>query len=305
MTLSIPTQTSQTLMALLRIPSPQLSTKHHHDGPIITSFSSIDFNKNKNYSINPKSIHSLRLSITHTQTLITTKQHPNFTLRFSQQQQQQTQITEEDNTQELSTTRLLAQNVPWTSTAEDIRTLFEKHGKVVDVELSMYNKSRSRGLAFVEMASPEEALAVFNTLQSYEYEGRVINLKYARPRKEKTPPPVEHKPITFNLFVSNLSYETRSKDLKEFFDSGASGVVSAEVIFRENPRTPSGYGFVSFKTKKEANDALSEFQGKKLKGRPIRVAPSKRFIQLAEESAVSEDTSSESSASEAVTEKAD
>ncbi|XP_058786320.1 28 kDa ribonucleoprotein, chloroplastic-like [Vicia villosa] len=292
-------------MALLRIPSPQLSTKqqHHHHGPIITSF---DFNKNINYSINLRPIPSLRLSITHTQTLITTKQHANFTLRFSQQQQQQqTQITDEDNTQELSTTRLLAQNVPWTSTAEDIRTLFEKHGKVVDVELSMYNKSRSRGLAFVEMASPEEALAVFNTLQSYEYEGRVINLKYARLRKEKTPPPVEHKPITFNLFVANLSYETRSKDLKEFFDSGASGVVSAEVIFRENPRTPSGYGFVSFKTKKEANDALSEFQGKKLKGRPIRVAPSKRFVQLAEESAVSEDTSSESSASEAVTEKAD
>lgn len=127
MTLSIPTQTtSHTLMALLRIPSPQLSTKQHHHGPIITSF---DFNKNKNYSINPKSIHSLRLSITHTQTLITTKQHANST-----SEQQQTQVTE-NNTEQLSTTRLLAQNVPWTSTAEDIRTLFEKHGKVVDIEV--------------------------------------------------------------------------------------------------------------------------------------------------------------------------
>lgn len=77
---------------------------------------------------------------------------------------------------------------------------------------------------------------------------------------------MEHKPITFNLFVANLSYETRSKDLKEFFDSGASEVVSAEVIFRDNPRTPSGYGFVSFKTKKEANDAISEFQGKVTRG---------------------------------------
>ncbi|CAI8599095.1 unnamed protein product [Vicia faba] len=290
-------------MALLRIPSPQLSTKQHHRA-IITSFSSIDFNKNKNYSINLKSnllfssIHSLRLSTT-----ITTKQHASFTLRFSQQQQQ-TQVTEE-NAEEFSSTRLLAQNVPWTSTVEDIRTLFEKHGRVVDVELSMYNKNRNRGLAFVEMGSPEEVLAVFSTLQSYEFEGRVINLKYARPRKEKIPPPVEHKPITFNLFVANLSYETKSKDLKEFFDSGASGVVSAEVVYHENPRRPSGYGFVSFKSKKEANDALSEFQGKNLKGRPIRVAPSRRFVQLAEESAVSKDTSSESSANEAVTDKAD
>ncbi|KAI5404595.1 29 kDa ribonucleoprotein B, chloroplastic [Lathyrus oleraceus] len=297
-------------MALLRIPSPQLSTKHHN-GVIITSFSSLDFNKNKTYSINPKSnslfssIHSLRLSITHTQTLIRTKQQANFTLRFaSTSEEQQTQVTEE-NTEELSSTRLLAENVPWTSTAEDIRSLFEKHGKVIDVELSMYNKNRNRGLAFVEMSSPEEALAVFNTLQSYEFEGRVITLKYARPRKEKTPPPVEKKPITFNLFVANLSYATTSKDLGVFFDSGARGVISADVIYNENPRRPSGYGFVSFKSKKEADDALSAFQGKNLKGRPIRVAPSKRFVQLAEEGAGSEDKSSESSANEAVTEKAD
>jgi RNA recognition motif-containing protein len=64
------------------------------------------------------------------------------------------------------------------------------------------------------------------------------------------------------LFVANLSYETRAKDLREFFDSGTSKVVSADVVFRENPRRPAGYGFVSFKTKKEADEALSEFQGK-------------------------------------------
>jgi RNA recognition motif-containing protein len=95
-----------------------------------------------------------------------------------------------------------------------------------------------------------------------EFEGRVINLKYARPKKEKTLPPVERTPITFKLFVANLSYETRAKDLREFFDSGTSKVVSADVVFRENPRRPAGYGFVSFKTKKEADEALSEFQGK-------------------------------------------
>jgi RNA recognition motif-containing protein len=95
-----------------------------------------------------------------------------------------------------------------------------------------------------------------------EFEGSVINLKYARPKKEKTLPPVEQTPITFKLFVANLSYETRAKDLREFFDSGTSKVVSADVVFRKNPRRPAGYGFVSFKTKKEADEALSEFQGK-------------------------------------------
>jgi RNA recognition motif-containing protein len=91
-----------------------------------------------------------------------------------------------------------------------------------------------------------------------EFEGRVINLKYARPKKEKTLPSVER-----TLFVGNLSYETRTKDLRELFDSGTSKVVSADVVFHENPRRPAGrYGFVSFKSKKEADAALSEFQGK-------------------------------------------
>lgn len=40
--------------------------------------------------------------------------------------------TEEE---EYSKTRVLAQNVPWNSTVEDIRSLFEKHGKVLDVEV--------------------------------------------------------------------------------------------------------------------------------------------------------------------------
>lgn len=42
----------------------------------------------------------------------------------------------EAGTEEFSRTRLLAQNVPWNSTREDIRSLFERHGRVLDVEVS-------------------------------------------------------------------------------------------------------------------------------------------------------------------------
>ncbi|KAE9603858.1 hypothetical protein Lal_00002325 [Lupinus albus] len=235
--------------------------------------------------------------------LFTTKQtRPHFTLRFAttSQKEEETQQTETDeSTEEFSQTRLLAQNVPWTSTHEDIRSLFEKHGKVLQVELSMHNKTRNRGLAFVEMGSPEEALEAMKNLELSEFEGRIIKLNYAKPKKKKTPPPTgtaAPKPeVLFNVFVANLSYEARSKDLKEFFESGSGSgsVVSAEVIFNENPRKSSGYGFVSFKSKKQAEEALSEFEGKIFMGRPIRVERSNRFVKLsAEESAKSEDASS-------------
>ncbi|KAE9587114.1 hypothetical protein Lal_00004773 [Lupinus albus] len=267
-----------------------LSTQHHQ-----TSFLSLHNQPITNFS--------LRLS------LITTKHtHFHFNLRFSsttQQQQQETQKTDFDEpNEEFSQTRLLAQNVPWTTTPEDIRSLFEKFGKVIEVELSMYNKTRNRGLAFVEMGSPEEALQAMKNLESSEFEGRIIKLNYAKPKKKKTPPPTAApKPeVLFNLFVANLSYEARSKDLKEFFDSGigSGSVVSAEVIFHDKPRKASGYGFVSFKSKKQADQAFSEFEGKNFMGRPIRIERSKRFVKLsAEETAKSKDASSELSVNEA------
>ena len=68
--------------------------------------------------------------------------------------------------------------------------------------------------------------------------------------------------VVYNLFVANLPFAARSKDLREFFQSNGSNVVSAEVIFSENPRQSLGYGFVSFKTKKEADEALTTFDAK-------------------------------------------
>jgi RNA recognition motif-containing protein len=209
---------------------------------------------------------------------VQTKTHTNFLLRSTSTTQEQlldsssssspsvpieTQVLE-PQAEEFTRNRLIAQNVPWNCTTEDVRALFEKHGTVIDVELSMHNKTRNRGLAFVTMGSPEDALTALNNLESYEFEGRTLKINYARARKKKSPHsrPAQPKPLTFNLFVANLPFEARSKDLREFFGSGSSTVVSAHVIFHENPRKSSGYGFVAFKTKRDADEALSAFQGK-------------------------------------------
>ncbi|KAM7252917.1 hypothetical protein ACFE04_025535 [Oxalis oulophora] len=260
-------------------------------------------NKNNIFSLVQQHSHFSHSSLSTT----TTKQKTNiinqkFVLRFStttqqqqQQQQQQDPVVidsteeveleqkqeiEKEDEEEFSTTRLIAQNVPWNSTAEDVRSLFQNHGTVLDVELSMYSKTMNRGLAFVEMASPEEALKALNNLQAYEYEGRTLRINYAKPKKQKTYPVRPTKPgPKFNLFVANLSFKVRSSDLKEFFNSAGTEVVSAEVIFHENPRRSTGYGFVSFRTKKQADEALVAFDGKDLMGRPLRVARSRQFVK--------------------------
>ncbi|CAL9087654.1 unnamed protein product [Musa acuminata var. zebrina] len=166
-------------------------------------------------------------------------------------------------------TRLIAQNVPWTCTADDIRNLFSKHGTVVDVELSMYNSSKNRGLAFVTMASEEEALAALSHLKSYDLDGRVIKVEFARSVKKA--PVVAAGPVPkYNVFVGNLTWRVRSRDLRELF-SGSGNILSAEVIFQSNPRRSAGYGFVSFASKEEAEAAITTLNGNKLMGRRIRL----------------------------------
>ncbi|XP_022159726.1 31 kDa ribonucleoprotein, chloroplastic [Momordica charantia] len=290
-------------MALLRLPcsssSSFIRSKQRH--PIFLA--SLSCPQNPSHSIHGDIHLSLSTSLTH---------HPSISIRAKRTSKSIFQFVSASHDEtvarvpsesegpkigadEFSRTRLLAQNVPWNSTPEDIRSLFEKYGTVLDVELSMYNKIRNRGLAFVTMGSPEEALTALNNLESYEYEGRTLRLNYAKIKKEKPyPPPVKPKPVTFNLFVANLPYDARAKDLKEFFDSGSGNVVSAQVIFNENPRRSSGYGFVAFKTKKDAEAAISDFQGKIFMGRTLRVARSKQFAKLpSEDKSQSEVTSTD------------
>lgn len=117
------------VMALLRLvcltSTNQLSTQS-------TSFSFLRKTPHsQSIHIDPSSFHFPRLS------LITTKQTLNLTPTHSSTSEQQTEeplVSEE----EFSRTRLLAQNVPWTSTPEDIRSLFEKHGKVLQVEVCFF-----------------------------------------------------------------------------------------------------------------------------------------------------------------------
>lgn len=203
---------------------------------------------------------------------------------------------EEEEEDEESRTRVCAQNVPWDCSASDIRPLFEKYGTVVSVELSMYNKTRNRGLAFVTMGSHEEAVAAITNLEAFEYEGRSLRLAWAKPRKKKvTPPPVLPKQVPIhNLFVANLPFQARAKDLMEFFNSENANAVSAEVIFRENPRGSAGYGFISFNTKEEADAVLSTFQGKMFMGRPIRIAHSKKFLRQETKASLEQESTSSS-----------
>ncbi len=72
------------------------------------------------------------------------------------------------------------------------------------------------------------------------------------------------------LYVGNISFQMEENDLKDAF--GAFGTVNSVKIItdRETGRS-RGFGFVEMENEDQANDCVSNLDGKEVGGRPLRV----------------------------------
>jgi RNA recognition motif-containing protein len=73
-----------------------------------------------------------------------------------------------------------------------------------------------------------------------------------------------------NIYVGNLSPETTEDDLRQAFE--AFGQVDTATVIKDRFSGESrGFGFVEMPSKNEAQTAITEMDGKDLKGRVISV----------------------------------
>ena len=78
-------------------------------------------------------------------------------------------------------------NLPFDSTEDQIRELFEAHGTVESVTLITDRETgRLRGFGFVEM-DQAGAEAAIKALDNTEFNGRTIKVNQARERRERRP----------------------------------------------------------------------------------------------------------------------
>lgn len=82
-------------------------------------------------------------------------------------------------------TKLFVGNVSYNVTENDLQDLFAQHGAVTEVNLMLDRMTgRSRGFAFVTMASKEEADKAVEALNGHSLDGRALTVNEARPRPE-------------------------------------------------------------------------------------------------------------------------
>ena len=80
-------------------------------------------------------------------------------------------------------TTIYVGNLPFTATEDEVRSLFERYGKVESVKLINDRETgRPRGFAFVEMTDSAEADRAIAALNGTELDGRALNINEARPK---------------------------------------------------------------------------------------------------------------------------
>lgn len=82
--------------------------------------------------------------------------------------------------------KLYVGNLSYATTEDELRNLFAQAGSVQSVALIKDRDSgRSKGFAFVEMSTADEAQKAIAQLHGQDYQGRPLTVNVARPREDR------------------------------------------------------------------------------------------------------------------------
>jgi cold-inducible RNA-binding protein len=82
--------------------------------------------------------------------------------------------------------KLFVGNLTFTATENDLQDYFAQAGVVVSVNIMQDRMTgRSRGFAFIEMASKEDAEKAIQMFHSKDFQGRALTVNEARPREDR------------------------------------------------------------------------------------------------------------------------
>jgi RNA recognition motif-containing protein len=82
-------------------------------------------------------------------------------------------------------TTIYVGNLPFNATEQDVKTLFERHGKVDSVKLINDRETgKPRGFCFVEMSQAEARTAI-QALNGFQMDGRPLRVNEAQERPQR------------------------------------------------------------------------------------------------------------------------
>lgn len=166
--------------------------------------------------------------------------------------------------------KLFVGNLPFNLDNQQLGELFEGAGEVLDVNIITDRETgNSRGFGFVTMATVEEAEKGVELFNRYSLEGRLLTVNKAAPRGTKFERPAQ--PASGGkIYVGNLPWQADDNSLLQLFSEHGK-VLEARVVYDRETGRSRGFGFVTYSSESEVNDAIAALDGTELDGRPLRV----------------------------------
>ncbi|CAG9855337.1 unnamed protein product [Phyllotreta striolata] len=167
---------------------------------------------------------------------------------------------------------------------EQLRTMFEKYGKITSYKIMSKDDGKSKGFGFVAFESPEAAESAVEALNGKEIlEGKPLYVGRAQKKAERQQELKRrfealkmerlNRYQGVNLYVKNLDDTIDDERLrKEFSPFGT--ITSAKVMMEEG--RSKGFGFVCFSSPEEATKAVTEMNGRIVGTKPLYVALAQR-----------------------------
>ncbi|XP_012616402.1 nucleolin [Microcebus murinus] len=153
---------------------------------------------------------------------------------------------------------LVLSNLSYSATEETLQEVFEK---ATLIKVPQNQNGKSKGYAFIEFASFEDAKEALNSCNKREIEGRAIRLELQAPRGS---PNARSQPSK-TLFVKGLSEDTTEETLKESFD----GSVRARIVTDRETGSSKGFGFVDFNSEEDAKAAKEAMEDGEIDGNKV------------------------------------
>ncbi|KAI3688030.1 hypothetical protein L1987_81736 [Smallanthus sonchifolius] len=187
---------------------------------------------------------------------------------------------EEEEPESPEAGKLYVGNLPYAITSSELSQIFGEAGNVDYVEI-VYDRvtDRSRGFAFITMASVQEAKEAIRMFNGSQIGGRTVKVNFPEvPRggeREVMGPKIrksnrEFIESEYKIYAGNLSWIITSEKLKNAF-ADQPGLLSAKVIYEKQSGRSRGFGFVTFSSAEAADSALNSMNEVEVEGRPLRL----------------------------------
>uniref|UniRef100_A0A8C5LRG2 Nucleolin n=1 Tax=Leptobrachium leishanense TaxID=445787 RepID=A0A8C5LRG2_9ANUR len=159
---------------------------------------------------------------------------------------------------------LFVKNLPYSTSSEGLQEVFEN---AKEVRLPTGKDGSSKGIAYVEFNSEEDANKALEEKQGTEIEGRAIFLDFTGSKSQnaggrKSGLQGDSKTIV----VNNLAYSATEDILQEVFEKATSIRIP-----QGNQGRPKGFAFVEFSSLEDAKEAMESFNNTDIQGRSVRL----------------------------------